>query len=174
MILSVLTRSPATRKLRPIIDGWRVRLPANSRRVPILYWSRYCRRFDARRCRRRRGSSAESRTRTDRSSSVASGKDQELLDRAQALLQEIEVARACRDETVETIHLRQRARRLHVGDLQIVADVRVRVLVVVAVRQIAELPAEALAAGVFLARRAVAVASPVAKRFGDRSSAPDW
>ncbi len=38
---------------------------------------------------------------------------------------------------------------------------------VVAERQVTQLPAEALAAGVFLARLAVAVAAPVAKRFDD-------
>ena len=53
-------------------------------------------------------------------------------------------------------------------DLQVVADVRVDVLVVVAVRQVAELPVEALAAGVVLARVAPAVAAPVAERLDER------
>src|ERR1700681_4231962 len=41
----------------------------------------------------------------------------------------------------------------------------VRVFVVVAGRHIAELPLEALAAGIVLSRRAVAVTTPVANRF---------
>src|SRR5690349_13865523 len=41
MILSVLTNSPTTRYFRSFIEGCRVKLPANNRRVPILYWSRY-------------------------------------------------------------------------------------------------------------------------------------
>ena len=42
---------------------------------------------------------------------------------------------------------------------------RVGVLVVVAVRQVAELPVEALAAGVVVAGVAPAIAAPVAERF---------
>ena len=73
------------------------------------------------------------------------------------------MALARRDETVEPVQLRQRAGGLHVGDLEVVAEVGVGVLVVVAVGQVAQLPAEALAAGVVLAGRAVAVAAPVAE-----------
>ena len=67
--------------------------------------------------------------------------------------------------------LRHADGRLHVGELQVVADVRVGVLVVVAVGQVAELPVEALAAGVVLARLAPAVAAPVAERFDERAAA---
>ncbi len=52
---------------------------------------------------------------------------------------------------------------------QVVADVRVGVLVVVAAGQIAQLPVEALAAGVVLAGLAPAVAAPVAERFDQRA-----
>ena len=50
--------------------------------------------------------------------------------------------------------------RLHVERLEVVAEVAVDVLVVVAVRQVAELPAEALAAGVVLARRRTSSRGP--------------
>src|SRR5262249_54041663 len=58
-------------------------------------------------------------------------------------------------------------RRLDVEGLQVVAQVAVNVLVVVARRQVAELPAEALAASVVLAGRTPAIPTPVAKRLHD-------
>ena len=67
------------------------------------------------------------------------------------------------------IELRQADGRLHVGDLQIEAEMRVDVLVVVAARQVAELPVEAALARVVLARIAIAVAPPVADRFHRRA-----
>ena len=48
----------------------------------------------------------------------------------------------------QAVHLRKADRRLHVGDLQIIAEMRIGVFVVIAIRQVAELPAEALFAGV--------------------------
>ena len=63
------------------------------------------------------------------------------------------------------VELGKADRRLHVGDLQIEAEMRVRVLVVVAVGQVAELPVEAALAGVVVARLAIAVAAPVAEGF---------
>ena len=50
--------------------------------------------------------------------------------------------------------------RLHVSQLQVVADVRVSVFVIVSERQIAQLPVKALAAGVVLARIAPADRGP--------------
>src|SRR5260221_1852378 len=91
------------------------------------------------------------------------GKDEELLAAAKALLQEAEVAAARGDEGLEPVHLRERTGRLHVGDLQVVADMRVGGFVVVTERQLAQLPAEALAAGVVLAGSAIAIAAPVAE-----------
>ena len=67
----------------------------------------------------------------------------------------------------ELLELRAADRRLHVGDLQVVADVAVDVLVIVSDRQRAELLAEAGAAGVVLAAGAVTVAAPVAIRARD-------
>ena len=55
---------------------------------------------------------------------------------------------------------------LRVERLEVVAKVAVDVFVVVAFRQLAELPAEALATGVVLARGAPAVAAPVAEALG--------
>src|SRR5215472_6612600 len=57
---------------------------------------------------------------------------------------------------------------LHIGGLQVVPDVRVDVLVVVTAGQFPELPVESLAAGVFFARLAPAVAAPVAERLNDQ------
>ena len=70
--------------------------------------------------------------------------------------------------------MRQRASRLHIGDLEVVPKMAVGVLVVVTFGEIAELPAKALAAGVVLAGRAVAVATPIPKRFGDRLQFRDY
>src|SRR5213080_387733 len=53
---------------------------------------------------------------------------------------------------------------LHVGDLQVVAEIGVDVLVIVAGGQVAELPLEALPARVRLPGGAPAVASPVPHR----------
>src|SRR5579863_7530316 len=71
------------------------------------------------------------------------------------------------DESVELLELLPADGRLHVERLEIVAKMAVGVLVVVAVRQITELPAEPLAAGVVSPRRAPTIAPPIAKRFGD-------
>ena len=57
--------------------------------------------------------------------------------------------------------------RLHVGQLEVVADSAVAVLVVVATRQGSELPVEPLAACVVFAGLAPAVAAPVAERLDD-------
>ncbi|MOA38863.1 hypothetical protein D3C78_1605920 [compost metagenome] len=83
----------------------------------------------------------------------------------QALAEPAEVAFTRSDEIIDPVHLRQGAGGLHVGDLQVVAKVRVGVLVIVALRQFTQLPAEAFAAGVVLARAAIAVSPPVTERF---------
>ena len=70
----------------------------------------------------------------------------------QALTQCAEIGAAFLDEPGQFLQLRDADRRLHVGQLQVVADVRVGVFVVVAAGQFAELPVEAFAAGVVLAR----------------------
>ena len=88
--------------------------------------------------------------------------DEPVLVLAQRLEQVGVVALARRDEAVKAGELRTADGRLHVGGLEVVAEVAVDVLVVVAVGQAAELLGEALAAGVVLAARAVAVAAPVA------------
>ncbi len=65
------------------------------------------------------------------------------------------------------LQLRHADGGLEVGRLQVVADVGVDVLVVVAVGQVAQLPVEPLPAGVGLSRIAPAIAPPVAERRGD-------
>ena len=76
---------------------------------------------------------------------VASGRMKNSSRSCKARFQQVEVAPARGDEIVEMIELRQADGGLHVGDLQIEAEMRVDVLVVVAVGQIAELPVEAAA-----------------------------
>ena len=92
---------------------------------------------------------------------------QELFAVLQARLQVDKVRLARRDEFFHAVHLRQRAGGLHIGDLEVVAKVRIGVLVIVAMWQVAQLLAEALAAGVVLAWLAVAVPTPVTDRFDD-------
>ena len=76
------------------------------------------------------------------------GQEEDVGEVGQPLMQPAEVPPARLDEARELAELRHADGRLHVGELQVVADVRVDVLVVVAVGQLAELPVEALAAGV--------------------------
>src|SRR5712664_1653420 len=77
--------------------------------------------------------------------------DQELVHSSESLLKEREVAPPSLDETRNFVQLRKTDGCLHVGDLEVVADMRVGVFVVVAERQLAQLPAETFAAGVGLA-----------------------
>src|SRR5690606_21713544 len=93
--------------------------------------------------------------------------DQLISAAGQTLAEPVEIAFARRDAVSQTVHLRQGAGGLHVGDLQVVAQMRVGVLVIIAFRQVAQLPAEAFAAGVVFAWCAVAVTPPVAEGFND-------
>src|SRR5260221_7652522 len=72
------------------------------------------------------------------------------------------VASARLDELRQLLELRDAQRRLHFADLQVVPEIRVNVLVIVAHGQLAELPLETLAARVAHARLAPAIAAPVA------------
>ena len=67
-------------------------------------------------------------------------------------------------EAFQPVRLRHPERGLHVGELEVVADVREDVLVVVAGRQRAEAAVEAAAADAVEAGRAPAVAAPLAQR----------
>ena len=71
------------------------------------------------------------------------------------------------DEGGQLLELCAADRRLHIRDLEVVAEVRVDVLVIVALRQFAVLSVETVAAEAILARRADAVAPPVAQRTQD-------
>ena len=92
----------------------------------------------------------------------------ELLAVLEAFPQEGKVVLARLNEVGRLVQLRQAAGGLHVSDLEVVAHVTVGVLVIVALRQLAQFPAKALAAGVVLAGRAVAVAAPVAEALSNR------
>ena len=93
---------------------------------------------------------------------------QEIFERLQAVIQVLEISSPGGDEAGEFCQLRHADGGLHVGQLQVVADVGVGVFVIVAAGQIAQLPIEALAAGVVFSRLAPAVAAPVAEGFDER------
>jgi len=65
------------------------------------------------------------------------------------------------------LKLRDADRRLHVGDLQIVAEMRIDIFVIIALGEIAQLPSEALVAAVVLSGSAIAIPAPVAERLHD-------
>ena len=81
----------------------------------------------------------------------------------QALFQKSKVVFARLDEYRGLLQLRKATCGLHVGDLEVVAKMTVGVLVVVALRQITQLPAKALTASVVFAWHAIAVTPPVAE-----------
>ena len=64
---------------------------------------------------------------------------------------------------IELLQLAHPHSGLHVADLQIIADMAVGIFVVVALRQIAEAPAEPFVAGIVQPRLAVAIPTPIAK-----------
>ena len=67
------------------------------------------------------------------------------------------------DEDRKFLELCAADRRLHIGHLQVVAEVGINILMVVPRGEFAELPVEALVARIVPARRAPAVAAPVAE-----------
>ena len=100
------------------------------------------------------------------------GQDEELLQVAQARRADsAKLARRAAMNAGQLFQLGHAHRRLHVGQLQVVADVRVGVLVVVAAGQFAQLPVEALAAGVVLARARTSSRGPSRGRIRRASSA---
>src|SRR5262249_45364737 len=92
--------------------------------------------------------------------------DEKLFEIGQPFTQLREVVPAGGEKLRQVIELRQSDRRLHVGDLQVKSEVAVGVFMIVAARQLTELPRKALAAGIVLSGRTVAVAAPVADRLG--------
>src|SRR6478735_4534059 len=95
------------------------------------------------------------------------GEDEEVLKLLERVDQQFEVAAPRLDEAFQMVKLGETDCRLHVGDLQIIADMAVGVFMVISGRKIAKLAAKALAASIVLARCAPAVAAPVAHRFND-------
>src|SRR4051812_10791679 len=90
---------------------------------------------------------------------------EELLEIGQAVAQILPVVPAGFAEGGKLLDLLPADGCLNVERLQVIAEVRVNVFVVVAEREFTELPAEAFTAGVVLAARAPAVAAPVAEAF---------
>ena len=163
MILSACSSEPATRCSRPWKPGWRTRLPASSRRVSIRRSSRNS-------CRRRRRPAPPSRSvrgkpNQDGSASGRRARQHEPVGhRRERRGEPGRVLAPPAAELVELGQLRHAERRLHVGDLEVEADVREDVLVVVAGGQVAEAALEAAAADAVAAGRAPAVAAPLAQR----------
>src|SRR5207244_6492186 len=81
------------------------------------------------------------------------GKYQAVVVRRYRVHEVVEVLAPAGNERVELPELRAADRGLHVGDLQVVADMAVDVLVVEAVRETAKLLAKASATGIALAAR---------------------
>ena len=92
--------------------------------------------------------------------------DQEI-EVSQPVEEAVEVALPPLDERRQLLELRDADSGLHVGRLEVVADARVNVLVVVARRKITVLLVKPFAAGVVLPRRAPAVSPPIAERLDD-------
>ncbi len=84
-------------------------------------------------------------------------------------LQICKIALSRVDERRQFLQLRNAHGRLHVGGFEIIANVRIDVFVIVAVRQLSQLPVETLAAGILFTRSAPAIPSPVAKGFDQRA-----
>ena len=93
--------------------------------------------------------------------------DQVLLEVDEPVVQALPVTPASSHEPVELVELGDADGSLHVGGLEVVAKVAVRVLVVVAAGEFTQLPVEALAARVVVARGAPAVAAPVPETLDD-------
>ncbi len=93
------------------------------------------------------------------------GEHQDIFQRLEGLPQIAKIIAPRVDKLLQVVQLRQAQSRLHVRGLKVIANVRVGVFVVVATGERAELPIEALAAGVIDSWLAPAVSAPVAKRF---------
>src|SRR3984957_14363165 len=91
--------------------------------------------------------------------------NQQVLQRFELALQIGKILLAAPDQLGQLGELRSSESSLHIYGLQVVPDVRIGVLVIVAARQGTELPLETLATRVVLAGLAPAIATPIAKRF---------
>jgi len=94
------------------------------------------------------------------------GEDKDVVQIAQGGMKFGEVVAPRGDKAGKLLELGDSDCGLHVGRLEVVADVTVNVFVIVTLRQIAQLPFKAAAAGVGFSGIAPAVTPPVAKRLG--------
>ena len=90
--------------------------------------------------------------------------EEEILETRQSLPQRAEVAVSRLDEMRQLGHLRKSDGRLHVSHFEVIADVRVRILVIVPAGQFAQLPLETLSTGIVFTRLAPTVPAPIAER----------
>src|SRR5712664_4979020 len=88
-----------------------------------------------------------------------------IFEMLKAIPQIFPIASTCLNEFIQPFKLGEPDRGLHVGNLQIIAEVRVDIFVIISERQFSELPAKPLLASVVLARVAVTIPSPIADRF---------
>ena len=163
VIRSAFGSSPATRCSRPWKPGWRTRLPASSSRVSIRRSSRNS-------CSRRRRSAPPSRSVSGKPNQDGSapgrlrGRTSRSANGRERRREVGGVLPPPAAEVLELGELGHAQRGLHVGDLEVEADVREDVLVVVAGGQLAEAALEAPAADPVDAGRAPAVPAPLAQR----------
>ena len=95
------------------------------------------------------------------------GKHDAVFQPCQFRFQKGEVGLSRLNEGSGLLELRETTGGLHVADLQIVADMAIGVFVIIAMRQVAELPVEPFVTGVVLAWKAITVTSPIPETFGD-------
>src|SRR3569833_1227432 len=95
-------------------------------------------------------------------------KEQVIAEILKSFFQPEEICLPSLDELRQLFQLRDANRCLHIGQLQVVANMRVRVLVIEAARQFSQLPSKPFPAGVVFPWLAPAITSPVTKRFDQR------
>src|SRR5208282_2035423 len=97
------------------------------------------------------------------------GQDEVLLRVFESRLQIRKISLSCLNECRQLLQLRDSHGSLHVSGFEIIAHMRIDVFVIVAVRQLTELPVKTLAAGVLLAGGTPTIPAPVAKGFDERA-----
>src|SRR3989338_4727402 len=93
---------------------------------------------------------------------IQSGQNDEFLAGLQGLVEPRKITPALCHEFGNPVRLHNTDSRLEIRGLQVIADMRIDVLMIVTLRKIPQLPAEALRAGVGFTRSAPAIPSPIA------------
>ena len=103
----------------------------------------------------------------DRKEEIA-WQDQRVFKASERLSEMMVILFPARNEVRQLCELRSTQGGLHVGRFQVIADMRIGVLVVVSAGERSQLPLEALATSVIFPGFAPAVATPIAERFNQR------